>query len=105
MSTPLSPPSQVLSEEDLKRFRDGLASLLEDLAKEVRSGTVHVSNVEQSRGYERAYNQLSGKTEFFATGDMGLKLSYHNVEQRQLEKQKLSDYLKENACVLVEVQK
>ena len=105
MSTPLAPPSQVLSEEDLKRFRDGLASLLEDLAKDVRSGAVHVSGTEQSRGFERAYNQLSGKTEFFATGEMTLKLAYHNVEQRRSEKQKLADYLKENACVLVEVQK
>lgn len=101
----VAPPAQVLSEEDLKRFRDGLAGILEDMAKELRSGAIHISNVDQAKGFERAYNQLTGKSEFFATMDSTLKLTYHNVENRRAEKQRLADYLKENQCVLIDVQK
>ena len=103
--TDVPPPAQVLSEEDLKRFRDGLAGLLEDMAKDIRSGSVHISSVDQTKGFERAYNQLTGKSEFFASMDATIKLTYHNVANRQAEKQRLADYLKENQCVLVDVQK
>lgn len=99
------PDMPAMTEEELKSFRNVLAGILEDLAKDLRTGAVHVSNVEQARGFERTYNQLTGKSEFFATMDSSLKLTYHNVANRQAEKQKLADYLKENPCVVVEVQK
>lgn len=83
-------------EEEAKMYAD----ILTNIADQIRSGRMKVTNIAQTRTSERWYGPKGW--EFFSTGDISTTLTYHDPEHRKHELERRDAYQKANPTALEE---
>lgn len=76
------------------------ADILTNIAEQIRSGQMKVTNIAQTRTSERWHGPKGW--EFFSLGDISTTLTYHSPEHRKQELERREDYKKANPTALEE---
>lgn len=77
-----------------KEQRESFADALLKISEDIRSGAIEVSNIEQTKDYERWW--VNHKWEYFSIGPQTFKLTYSYVDHVKEELAKKAKFLEEN---------
>lgn len=83
-------------EEEAKQTRESIAAYFRKLADEVESREVEITDLSQTRDYERWYVPVKEQWEFFANGGYTLNLAYYRPKQRREENERLYQFRRDN---------